>query len=80
MSNRGAIFLGSALLVLLSLACAGWLVVTGQAAYVDGLFLLLVALVVALAFGLYLCFMINRAKQALRPPAPGARKPVPPAD
>lgn len=80
MSDKRLLFLGSAFMVLLSLATVVWLLASGQAAYVDGLFLLLVAGVVALAFSLYLWFLINRALEELKPPKPGARKPAPPAD
>jgi hypothetical protein len=47
-------------------------VVSGQAGSMDGLFLTLTCLVVALAFGLYMAFMIRRAMEALRPPEPKA--------
>jgi len=66
-------------MVVLSLATAAYLLATGQAFYVDGLFLLLVAGLIALAFGLYLWFLINRAKEELKPPPPG-KKPAAPAD
>jgi Na+/proline symporter len=80
MTDRGLLFLTSALLTLLSLAAAAWLVATGQAAYVDGIFLVLVCLVVALAFALYMWFLYKRTKQELLPPPPGKKKPAPPSD
>lgn len=58
-------------MVIVGLAAAGWLIVSGQAGYVDGLFLLLTCLLVAAAFGLYLMFMINRAKESLQPAPAG---------
>ena len=51
-----------------SLAAAGWLLVSGQAGTVDGLFLLLTCLLVALAFGLYVAFMIRQAMAAAEAP------------
>jgi heme A synthase len=83
MTDRGILFLFSLLTVVVSVAASGWLVVSGQAATVDGLFLLLTCLLVALAFALYLMFMINRAKESLQPaaqpakPAAPAAKPAP---
>ncbi len=52
------------------------LLINGQAATFDGVFLILMCLSVALAFGLYLMFMINRAMEP--PPAPpkAAAKPA----
>jgi len=70
MSDRAGLFLFSVLMVIVSLAAAAWLLVSGQAAYVDGLFLMLTCLLAALSFGLYLMFLINRAKESLKPAAP----------
>jgi hypothetical protein len=53
-----------------SLAAAGWLLATGQAGTVDGLFLFLTSLLVALAFALYLAFMIRRAMEGVTAPVP----------
>ena len=69
MSDRGILFLFSVVAVIASLAAAGWLLATGQAGSVDGLFLLLTCLLVALAFGLYIVFMIRRAMQPTAAPA-----------
>jgi hypothetical protein len=79
MSDRGFCFLFSCVVVLASLCAAGWLVLTGQATTVDGLFLLLTCLVVALAFALYVMFMIRRAMESLEAPAakPAAAQPKP---
>ena len=82
MSDRAGLFLFSIFMVIVSLAASGWLLVSGQAGSVDGLFLLLTCLLSALAFALYLMFMINRAKESLKP-APAAKtaaaKPAPKA-
>ncbi len=80
MTDRGLLFLTSVLMTLLSLGYAICLVFTGQVAYLDGIFLALVCLLVALAFALYLWFLYNRAKQELLPPPPGKKKPAAPAD
>ena len=57
-----------------SLGAVGWLVASGQATSVDGLFLVLMCLLIALAFGLYVMFMIKRAMEALEaPPAKPAK-------
>lgn len=73
MTDRAILFSFSVLMVVVSLAASGWLLVTGQAGTVDGLFLLLTCLLVALAFALYLMFMVNRAKESLQPaPQPKA--------
>ena len=84
MSDRGFLFLFSILMIVGCLATAGWLFATGQAATVDGLFLLLTALLAALCFALYVIFMIRRAMEAITPPKPpakagaaGAAKPAP---
>jgi hypothetical protein len=75
MSDRALLFLFSVAMVIISLAASGWLLVSGQAGTVDGLFLLLTCLLAALAFALYLMFMINRAKEFLKP-APPAKSPA----
>jgi len=69
-SDRAILFLFSIVVVIGSLAAAGWLLATGQAGTVDGLFLLLTCLLAAFAFGLYLVFMIRRALEPA--PAPAA--------
>jgi len=69
MSDRGILFLFSLLIVLACLGASAWLVVSGQAATVDGLFLLLTCLLIALAFLLYVVFMIHRAMEAAKPVA-----------
>ncbi len=69
MSDRAFCFSFSCVVILASLGASGWLVATGQAATVDGLFLLLMCLTIALAFGLYVMFMIRRAMEPLQQPA-----------
>ena len=64
MSDRAALFLFSIFMILVSLGAAGWLLVTGQAGTVDGLFLLLTALLSAPVFGLYVKFVVGRALEA----------------
>jgi hypothetical protein len=70
MSDRGLLFLISLGAVLASLAAVAWLIVTGQAFSVDGLFLLLTSGLILLAFSLYLVFMIRRAMEELKPAPP----------
>ena len=89
MSDRAILFLFSLVVEIASLAAAAWLLVTGQAGSVDGLFLFLTCLLVALAFGLYLAFMIRRAMEPKAAPvaqpakasavAPAQSKPAPAA-
>jgi len=69
MSDRGLLFLFSVLMIVVGLAAAGWLIVSGQADTVDGLFLLLTSLLVALCFALYVMFVIRRAMEAATKPA-----------
>ncbi len=79
MSDRGFLFLFSVLVVIASLGAAGWLLASGQAGSVDGLFLLLTCLLIALAFGLYLMFLIRRAMESLAQPPAAKAKAVPAA-
>jgi hypothetical protein len=76
MSDRAALFLFSIFMILVSLGAAAWLLVTGQAGTVDGLFLLLTALLSAAVFGLYVKFSIGRALEAQKQPAASAAKAV----
>jgi hypothetical protein len=68
MSDRGLLFLFSVLMIVVGLGSAVWLIATGQAGTVDGLFLVLTALIVAAAFALYVAFMIRRAMEASAKP------------
>lgn len=74
MSDRGFLFLFSVFMIAASLAATGWLLATGQAATVDGLFLVLTALLTAVVFALYVMYVIHRAMEAAaKPPAPPAK-------
>ena len=80
MSDRALLFLFSILVIVVCLGTCGVLLMNGQAESVDGLFLILMCLAVALAFGLYLLFMIKRAMEPPpAPPKPAAAKPAAPA-
>jgi len=70
MSDRGFLFLFSVFMIIAGLGAAVWLFATGQAGTVDGLFLLLTALLTALVFALYAVFVIHRAMEAAAAPAP----------
>jgi hypothetical protein len=74
MSDRGFVFLVSLVIVLASLGVAGWLVGTGQAFAVDGLFLLLTCLLLAFGFGLYVAFLVRQALKEVQD-APGTAAP-----
>jgi len=69
MSDRGFLFLFSILMIVSGVGAAVWLIVTGQAGTVDGLFLVLTALLIAAAFALYVMFLIHRAMEAVAKPA-----------
>jgi|SRR5690242_5758097 len=79
MADRGFLFLFSCIVIVASLAAAVWLVATGQAMTVDGLFLLLTCLTVAAAFGLYVMFLIKRVMESLEAPEPKTAKASTPA-
>ena len=72
MSDRGFLFLFSVLMIIASAATVAYLVATGQALTMDGLFLALTALLLAAGFGLYLIYMIRRAMEQTKP-APAAK-------
>lgn len=61
MSERAFLFLLSLAVVVGGLGAAAWLMVTNQVGTIDGLFLFCASLVVALAFGLYLRWMVRSA-------------------
>ena len=61
------------LMIVAGLASVAYLVATGQAGTVDGLFLTLTALLLAVCFALYLIYMIRRAMEAAKPSAPAAK-------
>jgi len=66
-------------MILAGLASAVYLVATGQAGTVDGLFLVLTALLAAVVFAMYAMYLIGRAMEAAKGPAPAAAKPAAPA-
>jgi hypothetical protein len=66
MPDRAFLFLFSVVMIAAGLGSAAWLVATGQATTVDGLFLLLTALLIAACFALYIVFMIRRAMEAFK--------------
>lgn len=80
MSDRAFLFIFSCAVILACLGASIWLIASGQAGYVDGLFLLLMCLSVGFAFGLYIMFMIRRAMESLETPAAAkVAKPAPAA-
>jgi TRAP-type C4-dicarboxylate transport system permease small subunit len=72
MSDRGFLFLFSVLMIAIGGATVAYLIATGQALTLDGLFLTLTALILAAGFGLYLIYMIRRAMEQAKP-APAAK-------
>jgi hypothetical protein len=77
MSDRGFLFLFSILMILGGLGAAVWLILTGQATTVDGLFLVLTALLTVVVFGMYVMYAIHRAMEAAAaPPKPAVKAPA----
>jgi hypothetical protein len=77
MSDRGFLFLFSILMIVGGVGAAVWLILTGQAGTVDGLFLFLTALLTAVVFGMYVMYAIHRAMEATVEPAkPAAKAPA----
>ena len=74
MSDRGFLFLFSLLAIIGGVGAAVWLVVSGQALTVDGLFLVLTALLTALVFALFVKFLVGRSMQETAKPAPQTAK------
>lgn len=87
MKERIAVFLFSLIMVVGSLATAAWMIATGQVVNMDGIFLFLVLLLLALVFFLCIASLLKGAKEsaaqaATAKPAPAARAaaaPVPAA-
>ena len=77
MLERVGVFLFSLLMVVGSLGVAVWLIATGQAVGVDGLFLILVCLVFALIFAICVFLLIKSGMEPAK--APTAAKPAPTA-
>lgn len=74
MSDRGMLFLFSLFMIVASLGATAWLFATGQAGTVDGLFMVLVGLLTAAVFALYVKYLLGRAMEAQKPaPAPLAK-------
>ena len=73
MSDRGFLFVFSVFMIAASGAAVAYLVATGQATTVDGLFLVVTALLTALCFGIYVVYMIRRAMETPKP-APQSAK------
>jgi len=76
MSDRGFLFLFSLLMILAGVASAAYLVATGQAGTVDGLFLVLTALLIAVVFAMFVIYMVKRAREVAQGPAAAAAKPA----
>ena len=76
MSDRGVLFLFSILMIVVSLGAVVWLFATGQGLSVDGLFLVLTALLSAAVFALYVKFLIGRAMDAQKQTVAPAAKPA----
>jgi len=76
MSDRGFLFLFSVLMIAGGVASAVYLAATGQAGTLDGLFLMLTALLLAACFLLYLIFLIRRAMEPAKPAAPAPKTAV----
>jgi hypothetical protein len=79
MSDRALLFIFSVLVIVVCLGTCGALLMNGQAESVDGLFLILMCLSIALAFALYLMFIIKRAMEPPPPPPKAAAKASVPA-
>jgi hypothetical protein len=80
MSDRALLFIFGIIVILVCLGTCATLVATGQAETVDGLFLILMCGAIALAFALYLLYMIRRAMEPPPPaPKPAASKAAAPA-
>jgi len=77
MSDRGFLFLFSLAMIAVGVAATGYLIATGQALTLDGLFLILTALLLAAGFALYLVYMIRRAMEVPKAPPPAAKAPAP---
>jgi len=86
MTDRALLFLVSFLAFIGAIAAAAWLIATWQIGTFDGNFLLLSSLTVALAFGLYLKYMVKMATAAAAPkiekkaPEAADKKPAPAAE
>ena len=66
-------------MIVVGVAATAYLVATGQALTLDGLFLILTALLLAAGFALYLVYMIRRAMEVPKAAAPAAKAAATPA-
>lgn len=73
MSDRAFLFLFSVLMIAAGGVAAAYLIATGQALTLDGLFLILTALILAAGFGIYLVYQIRRAMEPAKAPAPAGK-------
>jgi hypothetical protein len=69
MSDRGFLFLFSVLMIVVGAATVAYLIATGQALTLDGLFLMLTALILGAGFAIYLIYMVRRAMEQTKPAA-----------
>lgn len=60
-------------MIVAGLASAAYLFATGQAGTVDGLFLTLTALLLAVCFALYVIYVIRRAMEAAKTASPAIK-------
>jgi len=77
MSDRGFLFLFSILMIAVAGASVVYLIASGQAASVDGLFLVVTALTIAAGFGLYAVYQIRRAMEPAKPAPQPAKASAP---
>ena len=77
MTDRALLFLTSLVVMTAAIGVAVWLIATRQIGTFDGNFLLLSSVVVALAFALYLKYLIDAARR-VEPvrPVPAQKKAV----
>ena len=69
MPDRAFLFIFSVVMIVGGVGAAVWLVATGQAGSVDGLFMVLVALLTSLVFALYAKFLLGQATRETAKPA-----------
>ncbi len=79
MSDRGFLFLFSLAMIAVGLTATGYLIAAGQALTLDGLFLILTALLFSAAFGIYVVYLIRHAMDAPKAKAPVAKTAASPA-
>ena len=73
MSDRGFLFLFSLAMIAVGLAATGYLIAAGQALTLDGLFLILTALLFSAVFAIYVVYLIRHAMEAPKVKAPAAK-------